>query len=85
MSSSPINTTSLTDASLALHLQQTVADYMGYISHVRMRALIDRPPNAAAPIPEELAHIANMVGAENERLQQTLKMLQLAIDLNTTF
>ncbi|KAF8626872.1 hypothetical protein AX17_006448 [Amanita inopinata Kibby_2008] len=78
-------TTGLTDATLALQLQQTVADYMSYISHVHMHALIDRPPNAAAPITEEIAHIVDMVGAENERLSQMLKMLQLAIDLNTTF
>ncbi|KAF8624178.1 hypothetical protein AX17_007197 [Amanita inopinata Kibby_2008] len=85
MSSPSSNTTGLTDTTLALQLQQTVADYMSYISHVRMRALIDQPPNAAAPITEEIAHIVDMVGAENEWLSQMLKMLQLAIDLNTTF
>ncbi|KAF8624275.1 hypothetical protein AX17_007175 [Amanita inopinata Kibby_2008] len=85
MSSPSSNTTSLTDAMLALQLQQTIADYMSYISHVRMCALIDQPPNAAAPVTKEIAHIVDMVGAENERLSQTLKMLQLAIDLNNTF
>ncbi|KAF8625155.1 hypothetical protein AX17_006910, partial [Amanita inopinata Kibby_2008] len=60
MSSPPANTTGLTNASLVLHLQQTVTDCMGYISHVCMHALIDRPPNTTTPIPEELAHIADM-------------------------
>ncbi|KAF8626956.1 hypothetical protein AX17_006420 [Amanita inopinata Kibby_2008] len=85
MSSPSSNTTGLTDTTLALQLQQTVADYMSYISHAHMHALIDRPPNAAAPITEEITHIVDMVGAENEQLSQMLKMLQLAINLNTTF
>ncbi|KAF8627254.1 hypothetical protein AX17_006345, partial [Amanita inopinata Kibby_2008] len=60
MSSPSSNTTSLTDATLVLQLQQSVADYMSYISHVCMHTLIDHPPNAAAPVTKEIGHIVDM-------------------------